>query len=55
MSPDNIDSLIVSVVSWLEEHSEKHPDFDNDAIYEEFSQLFYTELEPLCTRDRNYN
>lgn len=55
MSPDDIDSLIVSVVDWLEDHSDRHPDFDNDAIYDEFSELFYYRLEPLCTKERNYN
>lgn len=54
MSPDNIDGLIVEVVKWLEKEG-CCLDFDDDDLYDRFSDLFYEELEPLCTRDRNYN
>jgi hypothetical protein len=54
MSPDNIDSLLVSVVDWLEKQG-CNINFDDDPTYDAFEQIFYDKLEPLCTKDRNYN
>lgn len=54
MSPDDIDSLVVEVVKWLEKQ-DVNIDFDNDKSYDEFADIFYDHLERFCTRDRNYN
>lgn len=56
MSLDDIDSLIVGLVDYLEDKKIVAPHlFDNDEIYEKFSEFVHFELEPFVTRDRNYN
>ena len=58
MSPDDIDSLIVAVIKFIEIETDNGNDainFDDDAIYNRFEKLIYDKLEKFCTRDRNYN
>ena len=55
MSPDDIDSLIVAIVKFVEQEDMPHNWPDDNAIYTRFSDLVYEHLEHLCTRDRNYN
>ena len=53
MSPDDIDSLGVVLVKWFEEN--RSADFDDDKIYDEFSDILYHHLDRFCKRDRSYN
>lgn len=55
MSPDDIDHLIVSVVEFVEQEDLPHDWPDDNALFQQFKDLVYEILEPLCTRDRNYN
>jgi hypothetical protein len=57
VSEDDIDSLIVEATEWVEDNGtyHGHPFFDDDHIYEKWSNLFYKHLERFCTRERNYN
>jgi hypothetical protein len=54
MSPDTLDGLLVDLAEWIEEQSDGKINLDNDALYAELTAIVY-QLEPFCTRERNYN
>jgi hypothetical protein len=53
VSPDTIDSLSVSIIDLIESWPKGWA--DDDELHQQFMDLLHRELEPFCTRDRNYN
>lgn len=57
MSPDDLDSFIVSLADWIDTRSAliEIQTMEDDGLYSSLTDLVYNELDRFCTRDRNYN
>lgn len=53
MSPDDIDSIVLNLHSFLVNNL--NCDLDEDKDYSDLSDILHDLLEPFVTRDRNYN